>query len=231
MKLTIQHIRQEAEAIKTIRLSIHGKNFSFLPGQSLAININDPKNNIPEQKRYYSIASSPHQTHYLELLIKDNPKSLVGHYLYEHLTPGDELDVEGPYGNMILPASNVQRVTLIAAGSGIAPLMSITRYLQEKNQNAAITLFYSTKTSSEIAFLDELEDLKHKKTFSYIHTITQDPHWNGNKGRITKNFLEKNLPSKEGVFFICGPTDMIKDTVTNLKELGVKENAIILEKY
>lgn len=229
MKLTIKDIKREAENIKLFRFTLQ-EPFSFFPGQSISLTINDPKNNIINQKRYYSIASSPTETHHLDILVKDNPTSVVGHYVYTALQVGDSLDIQGPYGNMCLqtPPKNV---TFIAAGSGVAPFLSMIKCIREKNPATDITLFYSTKKLEETAFYDEFTDLSHQGHFRYIHTLTQDQNWKGNKGRITKELLQKNLSTTEGLFFICGPTPMVKDMFTILKELGIEEEAIIIERY
>ena len=224
MKLPIINFTEEASNMKLLTLGRGRDSFTFHPGQSLVITIHAPEKNILNQKRYYSIVSSPLQKSYLEILLKDNPTSLVGHYLYEHLEVGDELEAEGPFGKMILP-EHAPRLTLIAGGSGIAPFISMIRTIQ-----LPITLFYSTKKQDEIAFAKELEELHTSKKINYIHTLTQE-QWNGTTGRIDKQFLEKNLLHKEGLFFICGPPQMVKDISVALQELGIKEESILYEEY
>lgn len=227
MKAKILDIKTEAENIKLFKLELKEK-LSFLPGQSIALTIHDPQANILNQKRYYSVASSPDQQH-VELLIKDT-SSHSGHYVYEHLAVGDELEVEGPFGKMVLPQS-FTRATFIAGGSGISPFLSMIRQLHKTQPNTPLHLFYSTKKVGEAAFHDEFTELHKKGSLTYVHTVTQEPTWKGNKGRITKEFLEKNLTTKEGIFFICGPSQMIKDTVEILKQLNIPESSIIIERY
>ena len=150
MKLSINALRKEGSAIKLIRMNLKNP-FSFLPGQSISINVHNLEKNIINQKRYYSLVSSPTQKDYLELLVKDNPTSLVAHYLYENLAVGEELDIEGPYGKLCLTQEHAP-LTFIAGGSGIAPFISMIRYALSKNLSVPLPLFYSTKRIDEAAF-------------------------------------------------------------------------------
>ena len=165
----------------------------------------------------------------IQVLIKDNLTSLVGHHLYETITPLQGFEVEGPYGNMTLkeiPSS----ITFLAGGSGIAPFMSMIRYLKSNYPAVSLHLFYSTKTKAEIAFYEELQALHVSHELSYVHTLTQES-WRGQHGMINKEFLERNGLVRDGIFFICGPSQMVKDLSLVLRELGIKGESIIFEKY
>ena len=230
MNLKIHPLRQIGNTIKIISLGLTGQSFPFRPGQAVALTINAPEHDILNQKRYYSLSSSPLTTTHLELLIKDNATSGVGHYLYNTLKKGQTLEISGPYGNMVLPEKIPASITLIAGGSGIAPLMSILRYLTTTNSSTKISVLYSTKTLKETAYRDELQTLASQAKITYISTLTEES-WGGTTGRILRPFLEQHLPTKEGIFFICGPKDMIKDTSQALKDIGVQEQSIIIERY
>ncbi|MFA4887490.1 MAG: FAD-dependent oxidoreductase [Candidatus Nanoarchaeia archaeon] len=221
MRATITSIKQEGTSQKIVTLQTEP--FSFLPGQSIAINVNIPDKNILHQKRYYAIASAPGQA--LELLIKDSTSTL-GHTFYEHLKEGQEHTFEGPYGKIVLPET-FSRIILIGGGSGIAPCMSIIRTHYGKTP---ILLFYSTKILADTPYLPELEDLT-KKGLLHVHALTQEPHPEKHQGRITLELLKKHLSSLEGVYLLYGPQPMIKDVAALLTQLGIQKEQILFEAY
>ena len=221
MKATITSIQQEGATHKII--SFKTEQFTFLPGQSIAITVTIPEKNILNQKRYYALASAPGQP--LELLIKDSASS-TGHAFYEHLQKGQTYEIEGPFGKVVLP-ENYSKIILVAGGSGIAPCMSIIR---AKAGTTPILLFYSTKTLGDTPYVQQLGEVV-KKGLVHVHTLTQEQHPEKNTGRITLDLLKKHLTSLEGVYLLFGPQQMNKDVAAFLKQLGVREESILFEVY
>src|SRR5579859_1408937 len=74
--------------------------------------------------RKYSIVSSPHQTERLEFGVQFLSYGEVSPLLWK-LRPGDKLEIRGPLGAFVWTPETTGPLVLIAAGSGITPLLSM----------------------------------------------------------------------------------------------------------
>ena len=74
-----------------------------------------------------------------------------------------------------------------------------------------VTLLNFNKTQKDIIWKNEFKTLEDSKdfTFKVIHIMSQEDDWNGDKGRVRKEILEKYLPTGKSDFTkfaaICGP--------------------------
>lgn len=225
----ILNIIEEAPEVKTFRLACP-QDFSFLPGQFIMLS-------FPEEKlaKAYSIASSPLKKGTIELTIRIEhyPESELPKHLtprLNHVEPGQELTIKGPYGKFTLDESKAN-FCFLAAGTGIAPLMSMIRYCLDKQLNKNITLINSDKTPEHIIYKKELAAIKNK--IKLVQTITRpeesNGNWKGLTGRINKEFLQQHLSSKHELFYICGPGAMVKQTRQHLQELAIPNEQVHIE--
>src|SRR3989344_86701 len=225
----ILKVIEECQDVKTFCIATPS-NFTFLPGQFVMLALKEN----PAHAKAYSIASSQLKKGVIELTIK------IEHYPEEeaskHLTPrlgrlkqGQEVIIKGPYGKFTLDETK-SSYTFISAGTGIAPLMSMIRYLLDKKSAKQIILINCNKTPETIIYRKELESLKSK--IKLIQTISRPEESREKitccKGRISKELIQKNI-TKQSIFYICGPTEMVKSTKTCLAKLGIKEELIKIE--
>ncbi|MDR0485254.1 MAG: dihydroorotate dehydrogenase electron transfer subunit, partial [Elusimicrobiota bacterium] len=135
-----------------------------------------------------------------------------------------QIDALGPLGNGYLEQSAAARqkgktAILIAGGTGIASLFFLAKTIKEK-----IILFYGAKAKNDLLRLNQI-----KKFCNGVFISTEDGSV-GKKGFITK-LLEKNLNLyTEAVFYICGPSEMIKSASAVLKRNHLKGFASLEEK-
>ena len=63
-----------------------------------------------------------------------------------------------------------------AAGSGITPVLSILRGVLAREPNSRFFLFYGNRTSADVLFLEELEELKdrHLGRLSLFHVLSRE---------------------------------------------------------
>lgn len=224
IKAVVISAEQISSNLRVIKFSLPN-NFSFVPGQSIALHINKKEAGIENETRYFSIASLPNKL-FVEILIKHNPQSAVSNYLFSTLKEKDDLEVSGPYGKAVF-RSDAGHLTLIAGGTGIAPFVSMIRHASENKLPMPIHLVYSSKKADDFAFKSELDNTKNLKV-DYI--ATQEDNWEGHKKRINLDYIQEKL-ANEGLFYICGPKQMVSDVAGYLKEFGVPEENIIFEKY
>lgn len=208
----VKEVKQATEDIKIITVKLN-KKFDFFPGQFVMFNVGGVNTEKGHPiKKAYSIASAPEKD--LEFCIKIEKHPSFTREQINKWKVGQKFNIQGPFGNFLL--KDVNNLVFIAAGTGIAPFMSMLRYVKNKN----ITLFYSVKTESEYLYKKELESLNIKR----IINLTREKKQGFLNGRLDKETLKQNI-NKNSEFYTCGPTEFIKDVRNNLLELSVnKEN-------
>jgi ferredoxin-NADP reductase len=69
------------------------------------------------------------------------------------------VEANGPFGNFCFDESQHYNVVLLAAGSGITPMIAMLRYMDDLCLQATATLLYCVRNSGDILFESELERL------------------------------------------------------------------------
>lgn len=230
MKAVVLENHQETHNVKCLKIKPE-KPIIFKPGQFIMVNHKTIKDgNSIEIKRAYSIASSPLNKNYIELAFDIKEKGIVSPYLYL-LKIKDSIDISEPNGFFTFDDNMKEDIILIGAGTGITPLIGISRYITERKLPNNITLIYCCKTKHDIIYYNEIKAMKNKR-FNYHITLTQDNDWSGLKGRIDSNILKSIIKDfNNKLFFICGPPRMVLDTSKLLQQLGVSKEKIKIEGY
>ena len=123
----------------------------------------------------------------------------------------------------------------IAAGTGIAPVMSMLRQIQETKIDGKFSLFYTNKFENSIIYHDELKKINGSAgNISVVFTLTQDvpEEWKHDKGRINKEMIAKYMHKHNAShcnFYICGPLEFIKQIKEAVISLGAKPENIRVE--
>jgi len=210
--------------------------FSFRPGQylTLAAEIDGE-----EARRSYSICSAPGDPH-LRVGVKQIADGRFSSFVNERLNVGDTIRVMPPEGRFTSLAGERHDYILIAAGSGITPMLSIARTVLTREPTSTITLVYGNRTSGSIMFLEDLEDLKDRylQRFSMLHMLSRETQdvdiLNGriDGGRIVQ-LAERQLiePLGSDGIFICGPGEMIDSVSEALHAYGVDADRIRFERF
>ncbi len=204
-----------------------GKVFDYAPGQFAYLHILDESGKTVV-KRPYSIASSP-SAPYLEFCIKMVGGELTGKL--ERMGKGTVVGVEGPFGHFSY--SGQPNAAFIAGGTGIAPFVSILRYIAEKKLEGCFILFYSARTSGSVVYGDELARLeKENPNIKVVITLTREEPlgWKGECGRINEGMIRK-YAAKPADFdwWICGPMALTKAMKECLLGKGVDPKRLRME--
>ena len=155
-------------------------------------------------------------------------------FLNDRATVGMTVEANGPFGHFCFDESKHQNVVLLAAGSGITPMIAMLRYMDDLCLETTVTLLYCVRTSNDIIFHGELEELRARlKNFQY-HLLLSQPHaeWPGPRGHVSREFMENTL--KEIAlqdFFLCGPPPFMEASRALLIGLGVKPERIRQESF
>jgi 3-ketosteroid 9alpha-monooxygenase subunit B len=132
-----------------------GPAFSYQPGQFLTLRI--PSDRDGSVARCYSLCSSPLTGDPLTVTVKQTPGGYASHWIAENVKPGTVLDVLPPAG-MFVPSSLDDDFLLLAAGSGITPVISILKSVLAAGRGRVV-LVYANRDERSVIFGDALKDL------------------------------------------------------------------------
>jgi ferredoxin-NADP reductase len=223
--------RQTHDA-QTLRFVLSdGRRLIARPGQFLTFSFLFDGKKIA---RSYSICSSPARSGYVEITPKRVSQGCVSVFLNDRARVGMTVEATGPHGHFCFDENKHQNIVLIAAGSGITPIMAMLRYIDDLCLGTPATLLYSVRTSDDIIFQSELEELRGRlKNFHYHLLLSQpDKDWRGPHGRINLEFMESTITDIAlRDFFLCGPPQFMDVTRALLIRLGVKPERIRQESF
>ena len=209
IRLKVTDIIEETHDCKTFRLM--GEEpllFLYKPGQFVTFILII---NGQEIKRSYSMSSSPSRPYLLEVTIKRMPGGLVSNWLCDHVKLGDILTIKGPTGRFTCFNYPVKKMLFIAAGSGITPIISMSRWIADTGSCVNVKLLASFKSPPDIIFRKELEMLSARNA-NFDVAITVTSGWRGTEfctgftGRVNHHLLNLFVPDiQERDIFLCGP--------------------------
>ena len=230
----------------------------FLPGQYVTIGTGTVQ-------RAYSIASEPKERRWLEFYIRfaHEPATVspLTHLLWK-VQIGGRLHVgEKIAGRFTLErtaAANGRVKLLVAAGTGLAPFVSMVRHAKRAGDAAALgrlAVLHGVSHPHELAYRDELTDAATRFGLRYLPTVSRPakhPEWTGLTGRV-ESLLDDgrasalDLRPEQTVVYVCGFRDTIAGSVRRLlgrgfipedrrlrRMLGIKDDAkpsLFFEQY
>ncbi len=208
--------------------------FDYTSGQYLTLKFDINGN---DERRSYSMCSSPFSGEPIRIAVKRVDKGLVSNHINDVIKVGDQIEVMPPQGNFTLETSLEQKTYVaFAAGSGITPIWSMIKSVLDNEPGSKFVLFYGNKTSDSSIFKNEIDSLTGER-LSVYHILSREETSNSiTNGRIDKNkateLLKSNLDLlKSKAFFICGPEEMIFNVKDVLQSLGVSEDKIKFELF
>lgn len=155
----------------------------------------------------------------LEITVKKVADGKVSTWLNQHASVGDVLEIGQPFGAFLW--TDVQQpVLLLAAGSGITPIVSLLRANLKNNTQRPVALHYWVKERSEASFLAEFIALQQQyDNFSFYLHLTQQAaqHAYEREGRIAAQ-PELNQTAVHGsVAYACGPHAFVQAAASLFK--------------
>ena len=191
-------------------------------------------NRWPTSLRSYTISSSPIHVNYVEITPKRMENGCVSVFLNERARPGQTVEARGPYGQFYFDETVHKSIVLIAAGSGITPMISMLRYIDDLKLAASVTLLYYVRTAADIVFQTELARLgRSLPNFKYEVCLSRpEPTWKGHSGHLTEEFVSRHVTDLDSpTFFLCGPKGFMDNARQILSTLGVNPDRILQESF
>lgn len=223
----------------------------FVAGQYCVLGINNDANpELGSVRRSMSLASSPHTPgdaeFYVRLVGEPTSKNPLTPQLFS-LQAGQRLYMRPvAAGNFTLAdtmgtdASDRRVCVMVAAGTGLAPFVSMLRatiadHPQGKPDLSRFAILHGVSREPELGYRDELTGYVKNLGLRYLPTISRPrdcPGWTGNTGRVESLFLAENLErlaAAVGVpaitpvhcaVLICGLQGTVGNTLTSLLHRG-----------
>jgi ring-1,2-phenylacetyl-CoA epoxidase subunit PaaE len=214
-----------------------GSEFAFTHGQHVSLRCEAAGD---DTRRSYSICSAAGSGR-LRVAVKRLPGGIFSAFAMEQLSAGDVVEVVTPIGhfNTPLDPGHATSYAMIAAGSGIAPILSNLTTILAVEPRSTVTLIYGNRTVKDIMFLEELEDLKNRypERFALYHVLSREeqevPLFHGHIDAERLNMFLDQLVRPEDVdqWFLCGPREMIESARAVLVERGVDGDHVHAELF
>jgi len=198
--------------------------FVYKPGQFLTVAV--PSDQTGIAARCYSLSSSPHDGGPLTVTVKRTAEGYASNWICDNLKAGDTLRALPPSG-IFTPASLDADLLLFAGGSGVTPIMSITRTALDQG-TGKIVVFYANRDESSVIFAEEFtrlsaENPERLQVVHWLESVQGIP-----SPEQTKAFIEHYLSYD---VFVCGPAPYMKMVTTVLRELEFPRDRRHQEKF
>jgi ferredoxin-NADP reductase len=196
--------------------------FRYLAGQFVTLEI--PVGPEPVM-RTYTLSSSPSRPFTVAITVKAQKTSIGTRWMFDNLKPGMRLKAFGPVGDFSYVRHPGEKYLFVSAGSGITPMMSMTRDMNDRAPLSDITFINCARGPGEIIFRAELEAMaRSMPNLALGFIVEQNSHghvWSGLRGMIDKakiallahDFMDRTV-------FCCGPEPFMAAVSSTLQAAG-----------
>ncbi len=209
--------------------------FTYQAGQFLTFIF---RHSMGELRRSYSLCTYPGVDAYPAVLVKRIPNGEISRHIQDYWKVGDVVESLPPSGRFVLEAANRPRdLFLLAAGSGISPLMGLIKQALHAEPETNVHLFYSNRNVEQTIFYQELKGIQEQ----YAHRLHIDLLLSESKylerARLNRNLLEKLVDSRlqyakeDATFFVCGPYVYMQMVEIVLITMGFAKESIRKETF
>ena len=203
---------------------IPAERLHYAPGQFLTLRI--PSDKTGSVARCYSLCSSPHGDDALTVTVKRTVDGYASNWLCDNAHKGMRMHVLAPSGTFV-PKTLDDDFLLIAAGSGITPMMAICKSALSQG-SGQVTLLYANRDEGSVIFAAALRDLveQYPDRFSVVHWLesVQGLPSAAKLARLMVGHISRQA-------FICGPGPFMTAAQAALESLEVPEKQVHVEVF
>ncbi|HNB46831.1 MAG TPA: hypothetical protein PLL72_21815, partial [Burkholderiaceae bacterium] len=153
-------------------------------------------------------------------------------WLHDEVPVGGQVTLSGPHGTFIGDPSVDTPVLCLAAGSGLAPILSLTEAALKRGYPQPVALMFSAREEADLydRGLMAWWQARHPN-FRYVPTLTREQKPGILHGRIPA-LLGREFPDLwEHSVFIAGSTEFVDACVERVKQLGAQPQRIHTEGF
>jgi glycine betaine catabolism B len=220
---TVLEVRAETPTISRLRLE-RPAGFHHDPGQHAVLRLHTDQG---PDLRPLSIASPPDADE-LEFATRIGPSAYK--QAFAALQGGDRVKVSRPMGSFRLDPT--RPAVMVSGGIGITPLHSMLTAAAASGHSAPIRLLFSNRTTEEIPFRFELDQLARRHpglriTWVLSASAAGAPSGDVLAGRIEVGHLREQLRQlPDAVFYLTGPAAMVDDLTGMLRRIGLPSSQL-----
>lgn len=237
--LKVKEIVQETKDAITIVFESPENKINYKSGQFLTLIVPMEGKDV---RRAYSLCSSPFVDEDPAVTVKRVEGGLMSNWLPDNLKVGDTMKIMEPMGVFTTEykTDNKRHIVMFAGGSGITPMMSITKSMLTQEPDSIISLIYCNRDIDSIIFKDKLEQLQtdYEGRFRVIHILDDAPmNWQGHSGLLNHDMLVKifeRIPdwgADKTTYLMCGPEGMMKNVENLLEEQKIDKSQVFKESF
>lgn len=239
LRLTVKEVIKETDKAVSIVFDTNSSQMPYEAGQFVTLieTINGQK-----IRRAYSLCTSPFTDEFPAVTVKRVAGGSMSNHVNDTLLPGAQIEVMEPMGQFTTDykSDRKRHLILFGGGSGITPLMAITKSVLFEEPQSIVSLVYANESEEDIIFKDALSELqkRYEGRLNIVHVLNNPPeHWSDKTGWMTVDKVKSivnDLPKIDAAnteFFTCGPGPMMDIVVEGLEAIGVPKDHIKLESF
>ena len=213
--------QQETADATTLQLKTNGNWHGFKAGQFVTVTVEIAGRQV---SRCYSISSAESDP-YVSITVRRKAGGEVSNFIADHTEVGDVLTLSAAGGEFVAPTGD-QPLLLVAAGSGITPIMSMLRSLNWATGSQPVTLLYYVRGRDGAIFLDELTALAAQQPRFELQKI--DPEFDGHYSAAQLNARIDDVENYQTL--LCGPASLMAAVEADYAARGLA-NQLLLERF
>ncbi|UNT00523.1 ferredoxin--NADP reductase [Streptomyces tubbatahanensis] len=222
----VEVIRETPDAHSLVLepIGVPPEKFGYRPGQFLTVRV--PSERDGSTARCYSLCSSPLREEKPKITVKRTADGYGSNWICDNVVEGHTLEVLRPAGTFT-PDSLDSDFLLLAAGSGITPVMSILTSALHGGAGS-VTLVYANRDEDAVIFRDELAALAREygdrlTVIHWLESVQGLPTPSGLRA-LTRPYAGRQV-------FLCGPGPFMESAAATLSGLGVPADRLHMERF
>ncbi|SLM62970.1 MULTISPECIES: NADH oxidoreductase [Dickeya] len=233
-RMQVHSLHQETPDVWTLSLISHDF-YPWQPGQYALVSIA----NSEETLRAYTLSSTPGISRFITLTVRRLENGIGSRWLTEHVKPGTELWLSDAQGEFTCTHLASDRYLMLAAGCGVTPIMSMTRWLLANRPEVDIQVIFNVRDPQHVIFADEWRSLcqRHPEQLHLTLMAEQqvEPHHLDAGflcGRLTEEVLHQRVPDiASRTVMTCGPHPYMQQAETFCLQAGVAREHFFKEQF
>jgi ferredoxin-NADP reductase len=217
---TVAEVEHHAPHGVRLRLDVADRE-THVPGQHYVVRLVAPDGYVAQ--RSYSVASAPSDP-LVELYVERLDEGEVSVFLADDVVVGDVLKVRGPIGGWFVWRGS-EPMLGVAGGSGVVPLVSMSRHAHSVGADDLVRLAVSGRTLRQLPYADEL------RAAGAAVALTREPApWGRPQGRLMPDELAPLVEGRDR-YFVCGSQLFAEGMSDLLVMLGAPVDRIRVERF
>lgn len=227
----VERLEQATHDVTIMQLALEsGEPFDFAAGQYMNLHFDS----LPP--RDYSLANLPGQLP-LEFHLRRVRGGAVGDHLVSRLRVGEQVTIEGPYGEAYLRRDHEGPIVAVAGSTGLAPIKSIIETALSAGMTQPIYLYFGVRAERDLYLHRHFEALALRHAnLSFVPALSHAPSPSGRRTGPIADVLAEDFsehPERlEGCkAYLAGPPPMVEAAQGALAALGVSGGDCLVDPF